>query len=124
MSAGPLHATCHCGKVRLTIPHAPAAVTNCNCSICRRYGVLWGYYTVDQVAVDAEASDLADYVWGDRMLKFVRCAHCGVVVAWMPLPHDPVGRCAINIRNFDPAQIGDVRIRRFDGADTWRFLED
>jgi hypothetical protein len=31
---------------------------------------------------------------------------------------------AVNIRNFDPKDIGDVRIRRFDGADTWTYLDE
>jgi hypothetical protein len=30
---------------------------------------------------------------------------------------------AVNIRSFDPDEIGDVRIRRFDGAVTWSYLD-
>lgn len=37
---------------RLPGGRAPAAeVTECNCSICRRYGVLWAYYPPDRVRV-------------------------------------------------------------------------
>ena len=32
-------ATCHCGSVRLEIDTPPSEVTECNCSICQRYGV-------------------------------------------------------------------------------------
>ena len=32
-------------------------------------------------------------------------------------------RCGINMRNFDPAQLGAVRIRRLDGASSWKFLD-
>ena len=28
-----LTTTCHCGAVRIDIPHAPDTVINCNCSI-------------------------------------------------------------------------------------------
>lgn len=41
-------ASCHCGKVRIEIGTLPATVTDCNCSLCRRYGALWGYYRRDQ----------------------------------------------------------------------------
>jgi len=33
-----LTATCHCGAVRVTVPRKARTVTDCNCSICRRYG--------------------------------------------------------------------------------------
>ena len=44
-----LFATCHCGAVGVEIPGPPQAVTNCNCSICRRLGALWAYYPAGQV---------------------------------------------------------------------------
>ena len=42
-------ASCHCGSVRLEVDTPPSEVTECNCSICRRYGVLWAYYPPYQV---------------------------------------------------------------------------
>jgi hypothetical protein len=32
--------TCHCGAVAIEVPHPPDTLTNCDCSICRRYGTL------------------------------------------------------------------------------------
>jgi hypothetical protein len=29
----------------------------------------------------------------------------------------------VNVRNFDPDQLGDFLIRRFDGAETWKYLD-
>jgi hypothetical protein len=29
----------------------------------------------------------------------------------------------VNARNFDPEVIAGVRVRRFDGADTWTYLD-
>jgi hypothetical protein len=46
-----IKASCHCGTVRLEIDAPLTEVTECNCSICRRYGVLWAYYTPDRVRV-------------------------------------------------------------------------
>jgi hypothetical protein len=36
-----LYASCHCGAVLLEIARKPRQLTECNCSICRRYGGLW-----------------------------------------------------------------------------------
>ena len=33
------------------------------------------------------------------------------------------GRMGVNARNFDPRDIESARIRRFDGATTWKFLD-
>jgi len=38
-----LKGSCHCGKVKWTIKKTPDSATACNCSVCRRYGVLWAY---------------------------------------------------------------------------------
>ncbi len=61
-----VEASCHCGAVRLQVDDAPAEVTDCNCSICRRYGVLWAYYAPGQVRIAGGATDI--YMWGDRCL--------------------------------------------------------
>ncbi len=98
-----IEGSCHCGAVRLTLPAAPPTMTLCNCSICRRYGVLWGYYPRAQLAVTGHPDATEDYVWGDRLIRFVRCAHCGCVTHYESLEPQPDDRCAVNMRNFDPA---------------------
>jgi hypothetical protein len=29
----------------------------------------------------------------------------------------------INVRNFEPADIASIRVRRLDGENTWKFLD-
>ena len=115
-----LTATCHCGRVRIEIPRRPRQLTNCNCSICRRYGTLWAYYKSAEVSV---SGDTTGYVWGDCELRFMRCACCGCVTHWEAEQPRVGGRVGVNVRNFDPAAIGAVRIRRLDGASTWKYLD-
>ncbi len=118
-----LTATCHCGAVRVEIARRPRRVTNCNCSICRRYGTLWAYYKGADVRIAAAPGALAEYVWGDRSLRFVRCRRCGCVTHWEPIRPTASSRMGVNVRNFDPDALGPVRIRRLDGASTWRYLD-
>jgi hypothetical protein len=35
--------SCHCGAVRWSFDGTPESATACNCTVCRRYGVLWAY---------------------------------------------------------------------------------
>jgi hypothetical protein len=116
--------TCHCGAVAIQIPRAPATLTNCNCSICRRYGTLWAYYPADEVNVSAEPGATMAYAWGDESIRFVRCSTCGCVTHWEPIDPGSESRVGVNARNFHPDQLGAVRIRRLDGAETEEYLDD
>lgn len=118
-----LTATCHCGAVRVEVPRKPRRLTLCNCSICRRYGTLWAYYKTDAVRVVAKRGATESYVWGDKTLRFLRCATCGCVLCWQGIAKPASGRTGVNARNFDPAVIAGLRIRHFDGAKTWRYLD-
>ena len=114
--------TCHCRALRLVLPAPPETVTLCNCSICRRYGVLWGYFSPRVVDIHAtdEATDV--YMWDDRSIRFCRCGECGCVTHW--LPNDPdVDRMGVNMRMADPNVLAGIAVRKLDGAVTERYVE-
>jgi len=114
--------TCHCGAVSLTVPQAPTEVTECNCSICRRLGARWAYYERPEVGLNRPGST-RPYVWGDRMLAFHRCRNCGCVTHWLSL-NGAYPRMAVNARMIDGFDFNHVRIRQFDGAATWAYLDE
>jgi hypothetical protein len=111
-----LTATCHCGAVRVTVPRTPRTVTDCNCSICRRYGVLWAYYKASTVRVEAAPKTTRAYSWGRKKLRFVRCATCGCVMCWQRVSPDPDRKMGVNARNFEPKALRSVRTVQLDGA--------
>ena len=120
--AGPIEASCHCGQVTLTAPRPPETVTDCNCSICRRYGVLWAYYDPAEVVLPQDGSTEI-YEWDDRSIRFHRCRICGCVSHWYPL--DPArARMGINARLFPLGMLDGVRVRQLDGAVTERYLDE
>ena len=41
--------TCHCGRVRITLPRKPDEVTQCNCSLCTKTGFQGIYYASDEL---------------------------------------------------------------------------
>jgi hypothetical protein len=114
-------ASCHCGAVRFEVESPPAAVTDCNCSVCRRYGVLWAYYSPRQVRFTAGGDATEAYMWGDKSLGFHRCKVCGCVTHWAAVDksHDRMG---VNANLMDPAVLAAARVRQLDGADTWKYL--
>ena len=116
-------ATCHCGTVRVEVPHKPETLTDCNCSICRRYGTLWAYYPGSEVRITSEPGATSEYAWGDKSLKFVRCSTCGCVTHWEAMHPTDSSKMGVNARNFEPGAIESVRIRHLDGASTWKYLD-
>lgn len=110
-----IQSSCHCGAVRLAIATAPAEVTDCNCSICRRYGTLWAYYSPKDVIVTPLSGATDIYTWDDKSIAFHRCRTCGCVTHWAPV--DPArDRMGVNARLMEPAVLAAARLRHFDGA--------
>ena len=77
---------CHCGRVRFALMAAPVEVKRCNCSICTKLGSLCAYCAPDDFAILAGEDALSTYCWGDRMLDFRFCSHCGCHVHWRARP--------------------------------------
>jgi hypothetical protein len=116
-----VESSCHCGAVRLAIETAPTEVTNCNCSICRRYGTLWAYYSPKVVKLNGGATDI--YMWDDRAIEFHRCKICGCVTHWAPVDkkHDRMG---VNARMIAPEVLAQARVRFLDGAVSERYVDE
>ena len=115
--------SCHCGAVRITLPSTPLTATQCNCSRCRRIGGPWVYFEFGSVVIDADPDATSAYVCGDRTLRSIFCKTCGCVTHWEPLPPVIGSRHGVNLGNFDPQLIASVPVRKFDGADTWTFID-
>jgi hypothetical protein len=105
-----LTASCHCGAVRVDVPEPPAEATDCKCSICGRYGVLWAYYDPAHVCVTSEPGAIDEYVWGRKAPRFMRCRGCGCVMGWQPILPIEGKRMGVNARNFEPGVLAAARV--------------
>jgi hypothetical protein len=118
-----LDGACHCGAVRLRLPFVPESGIRCNCSLCRRTAAVWAYYEPGVVRIEGHPGNTQEYIQGDRTLKTIRCRDCGCVTHWEPLEPERTPRLGVNLNNFPPALLERVNVRRFDGADTWAFID-
>ena len=116
--------TCHCGAVKLTLPSTPEVATACNCSLCRRIGGPWVYFEFGTVQIEGHPENTLEYIQGDRTLRTVRCRTCGCVTHWEPLDPKPGAKHGVHLGNFDPELIASVKVRKFDGANTWKFFDE
>lgn len=117
-----LKGQCHCGAVKFEFRETPEWLTECNCSACRRYGTIWAHGSPDNISIDMEPEATFTYVWGDKELAFHICRTCGNTTHWSAM--DPTyKRMAVNTRLVPEKDVKDFRLRHFDGAETWEFLD-
>jgi hypothetical protein len=117
-----IEGVCHCGRVRWSFQGALESVTACNCTICRRYGVLWAY-DFEGEAIHVSGPTTA-YVWGPKTIGFHFCPSCGCVAYWraLELREDGRRRIAVNVRLTEPQAVAALPIDPFDGLVTFRDL--
>lgn len=123
MSKERLVGSCHCGLVQLTLLSKPNHAISCNCSICRRLGAIWAIYDHSAVSFKGHPEHTQAYEWGRKTILTYRCRVCGCVSHWESAPDQPRSECGVNLNNFEAGPMSDVLIRRFDGADTWQYLD-
>ncbi len=74
--------------------------------------------------IEGHPENMAEYIWGDKTLRSIHCRTCGCVTHWEPLDPKAATKQGVNLGNFDPELIAAVRVRKFDGANTWKFFDE
>lgn len=116
MSDTQLVASCHCGRVTIGLPRRPDYVNECNCSWCSKTGSRCMYFASEELRIAGEFEDYVRTDVAEPMIRFRRCAHCGVMTHWEPLTAPPHERMGINARLLDPRLLEGVEVRLADGA--------
>lgn len=115
-----LSAACHCGAVNIQVSHPPEYLNDCNCSLCRSAGALWGYYLIADVAITGETQS---YTRADKTSPAVQlhfCRDCGTTSHWTltetyVLETGVSGHMGVNMRLFDESDLIGVELRFPDG---------
>jgi len=115
---------CHCGAVHYEFRDTPEWATRCNCSICRRLGTLWIYTDAANITINADDTNTLSYSHGDKDLDFRTCKTCGTTILWQSAKNPGKGRTAVNLNMAELDVITKIPVRHFDGADSWKFLDD
>lgn len=115
-------ASCHCGAVAISLSCQPLEVIDCNCSLCRRYGVLWAYYEASEITGLPNGDASETYSWNGRHVDFHRCRTCGCVTHWAPRSSKRT-RFGINARLLEPEILAKLRVRHKDGAQSGKLLD-
>jgi hypothetical protein len=118
-----ISASCHCGVVQIELARRPRSLTQCTCSICHRYGALWAYCTRKTARVSFAPGAVTAYLWNDKVIEFYHCKTCGCLTHYESTEKALESRVAVNARMMSRTDIVGARIRTFDGAKTWKYLD-
>ena len=117
-----MEGSCHCDTVRWTFDGMPESVTACNCTLCRRYGVLWIYdYEGERIKISSPSVAYMRKGKTNPALEIHFCSICGCVICWRGLRLEADGRrrIAVNLRLTDPGPVAHLSIDHFDGLNTF-----
>ena len=118
-----IEGSCLCGAVHWRFEGQPESATACNCTACRRYGVLWAYgYEGEGITVSGATRAYSSQP--KPSLGFHFCETCGCVAYWRAVfvGQDGRRRIAVSLRLAEPDAVADVPIEHFDGLNTFKDL--
>lgn len=104
---------CHCGRVRFRVSAELARVSDCNCSICTKKGILHWIAPRERFELLRGADDLATYTFNTGVAKHHFCRHCGIHSFYVPRS-DP-DKIDVNVRCLDDVDLAALAVSRFDG---------
>jgi hypothetical protein len=111
------HGSCHCGAVKFSVAaDLPTQAMSCNCSICRRKGVLMAFFPVAKFKLDQGEESLQAYKFNTHRLSHWFCRSCGIHAFGGGIGPDGTEMRAINLRCVPDAELDSLKIQQFDGA--------
>ncbi len=72
------HGSCHCGAVTFSVEADITEGMRCNCSYCKRKGMLLAFIPKSQVTILTGADTLTTYLFNKKVINHQFCPICGV----------------------------------------------
>ena len=115
---------CYCQNITIEVPRKPKQFTDCNCSICRKYGALWFYFLKKAVKITAREKDSILYATEKNKgrMRIAYCKLCGCVTHYDFGHKQRLDKMmAINGRILDLSLLESIPVKKLDGARHWAY---
>ena len=92
--------SCHCGgvKIDVKVPETFTKVTKCNCSLCKKKGIIMAFVELDDLKVIKGEDLLKLYQYHTKVAKHYFCKICGIYTHHKRRSADAMG---VNVGCFD-----------------------
>ncbi len=103
---------CHCGKVRFRVRAKLEGLTECNCSMCSKKGIVHLIVPRDAFSLDSDWNELT-YTFNTGVAQHYFCKTCGIHAFYVPRS-DP-DKIDVNVRWLDGVDVKALEIAPFNG---------
>lgn len=109
--------SCHCGAVTFTVDaDLPEQALSCNCSICRRKGLLLAFFPVSAFTLNSGKEQLTTYLFNKHQVHHQFCQVCGTETFAHAQAPDGSEKYAINLRCVPELELSKLQLHHYDGA--------
>ncbi|WDS36007.1 GFA family protein [Pseudoxanthomonas sp.] len=109
-------ASCHCGALAFTFEGEIDQALDCNCSLCRRRGVLLWFTPKSAVRFQVDPAALRTYTFNTHRLQHHFCGICGVAPFSEGIAPDGTETVAVNLRCVPALDLAALKVVAHDGA--------
>jgi hypothetical protein len=106
---------CHCGRVRFRVTAPLEGVTECNCSMCDKKGILHWIIPKEAFELLSGQDELTTYTFNTGVAQHHFCRHCGIHSFYVPRS-DP-DKIDVNARCLDGVDYRTLPIETFEGRE-------
>jgi hypothetical protein len=109
------HGSCHCGAVRFEMETDLGRVTECNCSMCAKKGILHHRVPPERFRLLSGEENLGTYQFNTKVAKHHFCRTCGIHVFTRPRAAPEL--YTVNVRCLDDYDLAaeQPQVVKFDG---------
>jgi len=108
---------CHCGRVRFRARVDLDLLSQCNCSICTKKGILHLPIAPEDFELLRGKTALTVYTFETGVAQHTFCSHCGIHAFY--IPRSQPDRITVNARCLDDIDGPSLQPTRFFGGRHW-----
>ncbi|CDN54788.1 Glutathione-dependent formaldehyde-activating GFA [Neorhizobium galegae bv. officinalis bv. officinalis str. HAMBI 1141] len=108
--------SCHCGNIAFDAEGEFDTAMECNCSFCRRKGVLLAFVPRSQFQLATSQEKLSSYQFNKHVITHYFCAYCGIAPFSEATMPNGTEMAAINLRCVPEIDIATLTVTQYDGA--------
>ena len=113
----PFEGSCHCGTVTFSVDaDLPESAMSCNCSHCRRKGLLLAFFPAAAFTVNSGDGALTGYTFNTHRINHHICKICGTQPFGQGNRPDGTEMPAVNLRCVQSINLETLKLNHFDGA--------
>jgi hypothetical protein len=107
---------CQCGAVRYSAVADLSHTMTCNCSRCKKLGVVLGFTPASAFKLEKGEDNLTEYKFNKNVISHLFCKTCGIQSFARGVGPDGTPTIALNVRCLDNINIDAFQPKPFNGA--------